>query len=312
MKYGKDHILNPETGRYVLKTGAIGRRLLAARCTADTILNPATGRCVNKNGAIGKKLRSKSPKKSQKKRSVKKSCGKGKFRNSKTGRCKKIPSPVNEMSPRKSKGVKMSGAPAHISKILSACQLIKVWKKHKKLGKGADGITYQVCRGKECDYVMKIQKDDYEFRNEVKIMRKLKGFKHAPVMTATWICKGKGYILMENLTKLKGTKTEIYNKVKDALRLLNARNIAFPDCHKGNVMMRSDGTVVLIDFGWAAYFRTPTTKIHEPIFLSDELNRNVSFIEVKTWQNANFESEFGINKTTYNEALKKYNAIFEK
>jgi hypothetical protein len=89
----KDKIRNPETGRCVLKTGAIGKKILEKLkkehkkgkkesnkkesnnkepkkkeekpCDKDKIRNPETGRCVLKTGAIGKKILEKnSPKKS--------------------------------------------------------------------------------------------------------------------------------------------------------------------------------------------------------------------------------------------------------
>jgi predicted Ser/Thr protein kinase len=313
MKYGKDYILNPTTGRYVLKNGVIGKKILADRCTKGKILNPASGRCVKKDGAIGRKIRSKQVirnKKRSKTPSKKRSCGRGRFLNSKTGRCKKIPTPINEMSLNK-RGIIYKGAPERISKILEKCELGKSWKKKQVLGSGSVGRTYHVCKGTDCEYVMKVQKDDYEFRNEVKVMRKLRNFKHAPELVGAWTCKGKGYIVEEKLTKLKGTKEEKYKKVKKALKLLNAKRIAFPDCHVDNVMMRKDGTVVFIDFGWATYFSTATETIWEPIWLSDEVNRNVSLKDVIAWQNVNFEEEFG-TKTGYNTAMNKYDKIFEK
>lgn len=59
----EDKILNPATGRYVLKTGAIGKKILAGMKEGEVpvqadekILNPATGRYVLKRGAIGKKI----------------------------------------------------------------------------------------------------------------------------------------------------------------------------------------------------------------------------------------------------------------
>jgi len=71
-----DKILNPKTMRCVLKTGAIGKKLLSLindnkdnkkelkkedkkkdkTCPPDKILNPKTMNCVLKTGAIGKKL----------------------------------------------------------------------------------------------------------------------------------------------------------------------------------------------------------------------------------------------------------------
>lgn len=73
-----DKILNPVSGRCVLRTGAIGKKLIAkekadgkrpvtnnrlptppvvaAPCPPEKILNPATKKCVLRTGAIGKKL----------------------------------------------------------------------------------------------------------------------------------------------------------------------------------------------------------------------------------------------------------------
>jgi hypothetical protein len=74
-----NQVRNPKTGRCVLKTGPVGKQILAAGikmssikkslprkkisrspckqvCSAKQICNPDTGRCVNKDGAIGKKV----------------------------------------------------------------------------------------------------------------------------------------------------------------------------------------------------------------------------------------------------------------
>jgi len=63
-----DKILNPETNNCVLKSGAIGKKILAniansiiitpkqIECPPDKILNPDTNKCVLKTGAIGKKI----------------------------------------------------------------------------------------------------------------------------------------------------------------------------------------------------------------------------------------------------------------
>jgi len=59
-------IFNPNTNRCVLKSGAIGKKILASLiikksdiikdCPPDKIFNPNSNRCVLKSGAIGKKL----------------------------------------------------------------------------------------------------------------------------------------------------------------------------------------------------------------------------------------------------------------
>ncbi len=88
-------ILNPITGRCVLKTGAVGKKILQttpkkaapkkaapkkaapkkavakkaapkkaapSECPSNKILNPITGRCVSKTGVIGKKILQNAPK----------------------------------------------------------------------------------------------------------------------------------------------------------------------------------------------------------------------------------------------------------
>ena len=50
-------IVNPETNRCVLKTGAIGKKILGkTNCLPSQIVNPKTNRCVSRDGAIGKKI----------------------------------------------------------------------------------------------------------------------------------------------------------------------------------------------------------------------------------------------------------------
>lgn len=55
MRCSRDKILNPDSGRCVLKTGRIGRLLLGT-CPKDKIMNPNSGRCVIKTGKIGTEL----------------------------------------------------------------------------------------------------------------------------------------------------------------------------------------------------------------------------------------------------------------
>ena len=104
----KDKICNPASGRCVLRTGKIGKSLLAkqktkvksetksgkcegVRCSKDKICNPASGRCVLRTGKIGKSLlakqktKVKSETKSGKCEGVR--CSKDKICNPASGRC---------------------------------------------------------------------------------------------------------------------------------------------------------------------------------------------------------------------------------
>ena len=94
-----DKIMNPTTGRCVLKTGKIGIEILKIQkskkskkshkkmveCSNDKIMNPKTGRCVSKTGKIGLEiLKTQKPHKPQKKMSE---CSDDKIINPKTGKC---------------------------------------------------------------------------------------------------------------------------------------------------------------------------------------------------------------------------------
>jgi len=61
-----DTVLNPSTGKYVKKTGRIGRQIMQksgdmpSHKASDTVLNPSTGKYVKKTGRIGRQIMQKS------------------------------------------------------------------------------------------------------------------------------------------------------------------------------------------------------------------------------------------------------------
>lgn len=252
-----DKILNPQTGRYVLKTGKIGQQLMKSECnTKNKILNPETLRCVNKDGKIGKSI----------------------LKNSK--------------SPVKKKGSPLpTKAPPNISRIIEKCKLNKVWEKKKRVGSGAVGAVYLT--GNDTQYVLKIQKDDAEFRREAMILKKLVGWKHAPRVEAIWTCDNKGYIVLEKLEDLNYPKSKSLKLLQDVLKKLHLKNITFPDCHDGNVMMRQDGTLVLIDFGWAEYFRTKKSKVYDNWLAQDVIKGGATMQDMYVWENYVLMDDFG-------------------
>lgn len=269
MKCSPDKIINPETGRCVLKTGAIGKKILHEQCRIkEKILNPNTGRCVNKNGAIGKKILKKTPVRKRKNRSRS---------------LPKKPSNKSRSLPKK--------PPKKFTRLTENCELNKVWKKNKRIGSGSVGSVYLT--GDNSPFVLKIQKDDQEFRREVMILKKLIGWKHSPKIEAMWTCKNKGYIVMEKLEDLKYSKSESLNKIQQVLKKLHSKNITFPDCHDGNIMMRKDGTVVLIDFGWAEYFPSKQSKVYDNWLAHDVVRGGVTMKQMYIWENYVMMDDFG-------------------
>lgn len=281
-------ILNPQTGRYVLKTGTIGKQLMKSKCNIkNKILNPETLRCVNKDGKIGKNIlkKSKSPVKNKKK----------------------------SKSPVKKKGSPLpTKAPPNISKIMEKCKLNKVWQKKKRIGSGAVGAVYLT--GNDTQYVLKIQKDDAEFRREAMILKKLIGWKHAPRVEAIWTCDNKGYIVLENLEDLNYPKAHSLKLLQDVLKKLHSKNITFPDCHEGNVMMRKDGTLVLIDFGWAEYFRTKKSKVYDNWLAQDVVKGGATMEDMYVWENYVLMDDFGTKEQRKEAslAMKNLKAKYKK
>lgn len=92
----ENKILNPKSGRCVLRSGTIGRSLIQklstqnikydVRCPNNMIKNPRTGRCVLKSGRIGRMIIKSNNLISNDSR-VDKKCPSNKIRNPRTGRC---------------------------------------------------------------------------------------------------------------------------------------------------------------------------------------------------------------------------------
>lgn len=316
-KCQKTKVFNPKTGRCVLKTGKIGRQIMAGKkspCSNDKVYNPQTGRCVLKSGNIGKKIMAKKPAKKSKVRSKKpaKKCSSGKYLNSKTNRCKNIKKPPNEKSAsgkKLSRNAMRSKPSLKTQNLLIDCTRGKNWTKKRKLGKGAAGQVYRACRSSNCNFIVKEQKADDEFKNEIRLLQHLQGWKHVPKLYDAWICKGKGYMVIEELRELSMNKKTAYIQLKKIFKQLHSRNVVQPDCHDGNIMQRADGTIVLIDFGWGAHFPTKTTKIYDGK-LSQQLNRKVSMKEMIIWEAAVLADDFGTNKDI-DEAERRYNEILD-
>jgi len=239
-------------------------------CKAGKVRDPVTKRCGSPKKKSGPKKKSPSP------------CKAGKVRDPVTKRCKaQIPTQPS----------------AAVKGILEKCSVTNHWKQNRKkvLALGSVGVVYQVCSIGNCDYILKEQDLDDEFLREVDILKRLKGWEHAPKVYGIWKCKGKGYIMEEMLIPYKYKKVDMLRKLQDILAKLYDKGISFPDCHTGNVMMRKDGTVVLIDFGWSEYFpyKTSTSTYG---YLSESLMRPVTLDEVKIWETSNLMDDFGTRK----------------
>ena len=102
----KDKVLNPKTGKCVLRTGKIGQEILKSekkpiepkvkpdledksKCSSDKVLNPKTGKCVLRTGKIGQEIlkAEKKPVEPEVEPKVEDKCSSDKVLNPKTGKC---------------------------------------------------------------------------------------------------------------------------------------------------------------------------------------------------------------------------------
>jgi len=209
------------------KTRVRRRARSSSKCLKSQIENPKSGRCVSRSGGIGKGLLAK-----LKKKPVVKKVGKKSVKRA-------------TMAPR-AKLPKFENIKQNLCKITD-------WKKSKKIGAGVYGQVYIACQTKGgCNYVLKVQNDDKEFRNEVKLLKKLEGTGISPKIYDAWTCKKKGYIILDKLDATlkasKLSKKEIYKQITHLLRALHRKKITFMDLHWGNAMVK-DGRLYMIDFG---------------------------------------------------------------
>jgi serine/threonine protein kinase len=280
-KCPRNKIVNPKTDRCVLKTGSIGVEI--TKKLNEKILNPDTGRMVLKTGKIGMEI-------------MKRKKGRG---------TPKSPPKVKD-TPR---GIPLKVL-KEIKKITGTdCDWKKLWKNGKRVGKGSVGSVFSTIGKDGKEYVIKIQPIGRDFLNEVDILKRINGWVHAPKIYGIWKCNGQGYIVEEKLEKLTYNKGVAYGLVYDVLNKLHKKfRIVFPDCHDGNIMMRKDKTIVLIDFGWAVYFTSKNAKNSGPNFLTDKLRRPVTLDEMVLWENDNLADAFG-SLTQQRYARSKLNAL---
>ena len=197
------------------------------------------------------------------------------------------------------------GIPEDFIQLAEDCEAFKAWKRGKVIGHGTYGAIYIACRAgkpKECDYVLKVQKDDHEFREEIKALNGLKDVDVAVTMYAAWTCDGMGYIVLESLEKCDAT----YESVREVLDKLEDLGWIHADSHSGNFMCRKDGTLVVIDFGWAIKKGKKTYPQHH---WSKQIGYNLTYDDIKFFQDRIVANEF---LPEDNPIVLKINAQFSK
>jgi len=170
----------------------------------------------------------------------------------------------------------------------------KKWKKEGYISKGDTGSVYIACDTLgSCDYVMKIQKADTSFYNEVRALVELREIEIVPTIYAAWTCKTEGFMIIEKLRACELAPELVYSQIKQGLAELLKHDWLFVDIHRGNFMCGKNGKVVLIDFGWAVKKEhLGDAQIYPYHPLSEKFKKPITWKFLKIVQNHNLDFNF--------------------
>jgi uncharacterized protein (DUF1810 family) len=169
------------------------------------------------------------------------------YKNSKTGDVKWIKPDDSSIKPV---GI---GIPKNFLNIVEDCTKNNIWKKDKLLGSGKAGSVYIACKATDdCEYVIKIQKQNKQYYTEIEALLSLQHTKAVPIVFAAWTCENFGYFVMEKLYPcIHHNNNSMWIAVGIKLDIIRKAGYLQVDIHNGNVMCNKQGQVVLIDFGYA-------------------------------------------------------------
>lgn len=160
--------------------------------------------------------------------------------------------------------------------LIEGCSFLQVFGSQDRYKKGdkmdvdaTDGELYNACKGKDCEYVLKIQKR-YN-KNEIDLQMKSSSFGYSPQIKEIWFCYEDETLstvrtsifvmnrLNKTLNEYLSSNASLFDKissVRKAIELLqnvNKHNIYHNDSHTSNFMFNNDGSLFLIDFGKSSY-----------------------------------------------------------
>lgn len=339
----KNKILNPRTGRCVKIDGAVGREILKLTKTQIKAECKKYGYSYDPKGTC-KSQKRKKPSKSPKKRKtpthprstsspIRKTIknmqtycrGKGLVYDRDTKKCRQSKRPGRQVGVPQAKATPKIIVPSpqkDIHEIVEDCSQNNKMVKKKLIGSGQYGKVYIVCKGDDCDYVLKAQNVSEEYKTEVQTLMDLQNTDIVPKLYAAWTCDGVGYFVIEKLVDCVNlSHDELYKQTKSLLEKFKSRGFLHVDMKEDNVMCRGN-KVVLIDFGWAVKQGTGVKcdPKKEPCIggtivwpkhpLSNIKGLPLTWDELLVFQTNNFEGAFGtFNSPTMLEAHNRRNAL---
>lgn len=222
--------INPKTNRCVLKNGKVGSRIIGRPKLCDTVLNKDTNRCISRQNHKSRKTKSRKTK-SRRKATVK-------SRQKKKSRKAADNAAINCIH-----------VPKKYEELAEKCACNEKWIRKGTIGSGAFGKVYKACRFRNCDYVVKVQKNDRFAKAEFNAYLKLQNTRILPKLLAAWTCKRKMYLVIERLYECTKPKARMIKQLTEKADKLLELGWLHCDLHWGNVMCTKNNRLVLIDFG---------------------------------------------------------------
>jgi len=139
--------------------------------------------------------------------------------------------------------------PKAFEDLAEKCACNDVWLKKTKLGSGAYGKVYRACKYKDCNFVVKVQKNDAFAKSEIQAYMALQKSRLVPKLFAAWTCKGKMYLVLERLYECKKPRIQLFRQISQRAAKLLELGWLHCDFHWGNIMCTDKNRLVIIDFG---------------------------------------------------------------
>lgn len=204
--------------------------------------------------------------------------------------------------------------PKKFEHITESCEMNKDWTIRKKIGEGSYGSAYITCKAGNCNYVLKKQVNNENFKNEVKALWELNNWKHSPRIYVAWTCGDKGYIVMDKVLISKAMAKKIpVSEYKKVIKQLEKRGWIHLDTHIDNVGYGKDnsGNVypILLDYGVSHNIgKMDPNKGHIGKLTENKLTED----DLRVVQEMVLYSNFGNNKDRYSPHFKNiYNKYKE-
>lgn len=181
---------------------------------------------------------------------------------------------------------------------------------------------YTTCQGMDCNYVVKVQKENKEYYTEIEALLSLQHTKAVPKVFAAWTCKNVGYFVIEKLYPCKYDDNFIWKEVGKKLDIIRRAGYLHLDICNDNVMCNKEGEVILIDFGFAIkrteqgdeqeyVTKTYGTLTWKDLEMLQEESRNY-FFNPAALTDSDPKSITEEHKLAHEKATKNYNDVQEK